>query len=181
MKQIRLVFLILILFQASAFSQTDSVEINRNVVSLFPTKATKINGFCFSLSHNKPRTINGLNIEFPGARFTEYWVYMLSRNIYPERFSTINGMTITFNPIYNKVNGLGIILFVSEIYEFNGVVIGAFNGIKEMKGLQIGLFNSANDGKLVQIGFLNRIDSNPKPFKELPLINMRFKKTKQDL
>ena len=89
-------------------------------------------------------------------------------------------MTITFNPIYNKVNGLGIILFVSEIYEFNGVVIGAFNGVKEMKGLQIGLFNSASDGKVVQIGLMNRIESNPKPFKELPLINMRLKKTKQD-
>jgi hypothetical protein len=104
MKKTGLILLIAILFQISSFSQTDTVRINRHVISLFPTKAIKINGFCFALSHNKPRTINGINVEIPGARFTEYWIYMLSRDIYPERFSSVNGLTITFNPIYNKVN-----------------------------------------------------------------------------
>jgi hypothetical protein len=60
------------------------------------------------------------------------------------------------------------------------VGIGAFNGAEKMKGLQIGLFNSAIHGKLVQIGFINTIASNPKPFKTLPLINMRFNNDKQE-
>ncbi len=179
MKKTKLIFLIITLFQVSGYSQTDSIEIKWHVLSLFPTKATKVNGFCFAASHNKPRIINGLNIEFPGARFTEYWVYKLSGEIYPERFSTVNGVTITFNPIYNKVNGLGIFVFIPEIYEFNGVGIGGFNGVAEMKGLQFGIFNTAIDGKMVQIGLINRIDSNPKPFQTLPIINMRFRKDKQ--
>lgn len=180
MKQTTIIFLILILSQGLSYSQSDSVEIKRHVLSFFPTKATEVNGFCFTLSHNKPRTINGLNIEFPGARFTEYWVYMLSREIYPERFSTVNGVTITFNPIYKKVNGLGIFVFIPEIYEFNGLGIGGFNSVAEMRGLQIGIFNSAIDGKFVQIGLINEIDSNPKPFRTLPIINMRFRKDIQD-
>ena len=158
---------------------TDTINITRNIISLFPTKATKINGFCLALSHNKPRTINGLNIEFPGARFTEYFVYSHLRRIKPERFSTINGVTITFNPIYKKVNGLGIFLFIPEIYEFNGLSIGAFNGVKEMNGVQIGMFNYGHDGRFIQFGFLNTIDSNPKIFKTLPLFNCHFRKTEE--
>jgi hypothetical protein len=149
-------------------------EVVRNILSIGPSKATKVNGLCLTFSHSKARTINGLNIEFPGARFTEYFVYMLSRDIYPERFSTINGVTITFNPIYNKVNGLAIIIFMPEIYEFNGVSIGGFNAVKEMNGVQIGFINGASDGRLVQIGLMNTISSNPKPFKTLPLFNFRF-------
>lgn len=156
---------------------TDTTKITRNVISLFPTKATEVNGLCLALSHNNPRTINGLNIEFPGARFTEYFVYMLSRRIEPERFSTINGMTITFNPIYKKVNGLGIFLFIPEIYEFNGLAIGGFNGVEEMNGVQIGVFNSAYDGRFIQLGLLNTIESNPKLFRTLPLFNCRFRKS----
>lgn len=151
----------------------------RNIISLFPTKATKINGFCFTLSHNKPRIINGLNIEFPGSRFTEYIIYRLSRDIYPGRFSTVNGLTISFNPIYEKVNGVGIFAFVTEIYEFNGLIIGPFNGVKEMNGLQLGLFNRAASGKLIQIGLLNTISSNPKWLRTLPLLNMHFKKSRK--
>ncbi len=157
---------------------SDSIQVRRNVVSFFPTKATKVNGFCFALSHNKPRIINGLNLEFPGARFTEYFIYMLSRDIYPERFATINGLTVCFNPIYNKVNGVGIFVFVPEIKEFNGLEIGAFTDAEEMHGLQLGLFNHASDGRLVQIGFLNTISSNPKLFRTLPLFNCRFRKRK---
>src|SRR5687767_9095658 len=77
----------LLLISLSTFGQdtipvTDS-DVTRNVLSIFPTKATKINGFCLAFSHNKPRKINGLNIEFPGARFTEYFIFFLSRRIYP--------------------------------------------------------------------------------------------------
>ncbi len=155
---------------------TNTNQITRNVISLFPTKATKINGFCFALSHNKPRTINGLNIEFPAARFTEYIVYRLSRKIYPERFSTINGVTIAFSPIYRKVNGLGIFIFMPEIYEFNGLAIGGFNNVKEMHGVQIGVFNQAYDGRFIQFGLLNTISSNPKLLRTLPIFNCRFRK-----
>ena len=164
------------LFNQARAQNADKKEVTRNVISLFPTKATKINGLCLALSHNKPRTINGLNIEFPGARFTEYFIYMMSRNIEPDSFSTINGVTITFNPIYKEVNGLGIFLFIPEIYEFNGLAIGSFNGVKEMNGLQIGVFNSAYDGRFVQLGVLNTISSNPKLFRTLPLFNCRFRK-----
>lgn len=153
---------------------TDTAEIVRNIISIAPYKATEVNGLCLAFSHNKPRTINGLNVEFPGARFTEYFVYMLSRDIYPERFGTINGVTITFNPIYQKVNGLAIIIFMPEIYEFNGVSIGGFNAAKEMNGVQIGIINGASDGRLIQIGLMNTISSNPKPFKTLPLLNLRL-------
>jgi hypothetical protein len=148
----------------------------RNIICFFPTKATKVNGFCFTFSHDKKRIINGLNIEFPGARFTEYFIRRLSREIYPDRFATVNGLTISFNPIYDKINGVGIFAFVTEIYEFNGVIIGPFNGVKEMHGLQLGLFNGAKDGRLVQIGLLNTIQSNPKLLRTLPLINFRLKK-----
>jgi hypothetical protein len=154
-------------------------KIVRNSVCLFPTKATRINGFCFTFSHNKKRTINGLNIELPGARFTEYFISGLSRKIYPDRFSTVNGLTVSFNPIYQKVNGVGIFAFVTEIYEFNGLIIGPFNGVKEMRGLQLGLFNGVGDGRLVQIGLFNTISSNPKGLRTLPIINFRFKKKLQ--
>ena len=161
-------------FGQSENQDVDTNKITRNVISLFPTKASKVNGFCLTLSHNKPRTINGLNIEFPGARFTEYFIYRLSRRIEPDRFSTINGVTITFNPIYKKVNGLGIFLFIPEIYEFNGLAIGGFNGVKEMKGVQLGIFNHAYDGRFLQFGVLNTIESNPKFFRTLPIFNCRF-------
>ena len=155
----------------------DSVkEIVRNGICLFPTKATQVNGFCLTASHNKRRIINGLNIEFPGARFTEYFIFLLRRKIYPERFSTVNGLTISFNPIYQKVNGVGIFAFVTEIYKFNGVIIGPLNGVQEMHGLQLGLFNGASDGRFIQIGLLNTISSNPKWLRTLPIINMKFKK-----
>lgn len=154
---------------------SDTSRITRNVIALFPTRATKVNGLCFTFSHNKPRVINGVNIEFPGARFTEYFIYRLSRKIDPEKFSTVNGVTITLNPIYKKVNGLGIFIFIPEIYEFNGVAIGGFNGVKEMKGLQIGCFNHASNGRFIQLGLLNTIDSNPRLLRTLPLFNCHFR------
>lgn len=181
MKIIVLFFVAIILFSFQGFGQDNYIpkepdQVKRNVISLFPTKATEINGFCLALSHCEPRTVNGLNIEFPGARFTEYYVNRLSRRIYPERFSNINGVTITFNPIYNKVNGVGIFVFIPEINEFNGVAIGGFNAVKEMNGVQIGFFNGAHDGRFIQLGFMNMISSNPKLFRTLPLFNCRFKK-----
>jgi hypothetical protein len=178
--KIILTLLITVFCSLKVYSQdhetTDTAKVVRNIISVFPSKATKINGFCFALSHNKRRTINGLNIEFPGARFTEYFIYGLRRDIYPERFATMNGLTISFNPIYEKVNGVGIFAFVPEIYEFNGLIIGPFNSVKEMHGLQLGLFNNVTDGRLVQIGIINTIASNPKGLRTLPIINFRFKK-----
>lgn len=176
-----LFLLIFLVSCVSAFGQdniqnTDTNKITRYGISLFPTKATKVNGFCLALSHNKPRTINGLNIEFPGARLTEYFFYRLSRRIEPKRFSTINGVTITFNPIYNKVNGLGIFIFNPEINEFNGLAIGASNGAKEMNGVQIGVFNYAIDGRFIQLGLLNTIQSNPKLLRTVPFFNCRLRK-----
>lgn len=168
-------------FGQDKIQNTDTNKITRNVISLFPAKATKVNGFCLALSHNKPRTINGLNIEFLGARFTEYFVYMLSRRIEPDRFSTINGVTITFNPIYKKVNGLGIFLFIPEIYKFNGLAIGGFNGVKEMNGIQVGVFNNAYDGRFIQLGLLNTIGSNPKFLRTLPIFNCRFRKNTETM
>jgi hypothetical protein len=151
-------------------------RIVRNVLGLFPTKATQVNGFCFTFSHNKKRTINGLNIEFPGGRFTEYFIKFLSEEFYPERFASVNGVTISFNPIYKKVNGVGIFAFIAQVYEFNGLAIGPFNVVDEMKGLQLGLFNRAVDGRCVQIGLINTIDSNPRWLRHLPIVNMRFRR-----
>jgi len=174
---------IMLLFSCGLLGQEEilpvenSSSVVRNGISLFPSKATKINGMCLALSHNKPRIINGLNIEIPGARFTEYMIYMMSKDIYPERFSTINGITISFNPIYHKVNGVGIFGFITEIYEFNGLIIGTLNGVQEMKGVQLGLFNNATGGRFIQLGFINTIDSNPKLFRTLPLFNCRFRKS----
>jgi hypothetical protein len=150
--------------------------IRRYGISVFPTSATRVNGLCLAFSHNKPRKINGFNIDLPGSRFVEYVIYMLSEDIYPERFASINGVTISINPIYNKVNGLGVFLFTTEIYKFNGLMIGTLNVVKEMKGLQIGFTNDAADGRLVQIGVFNTIASNPRGLRSLPIINMRFKK-----
>lgn len=162
---------------SSEQQETSGAEVIRRYgLCVFPTQATRINGLCLAFSHNRPRKINGINIDFPGARFTEYVIRMMSRDIYPERFATINGLTISFNPIYNKVNGLGIFLFTTEIYTFNGVNIGTFNRVKEMQGLQIGLTNDATDGRLVQVGLLNTISSNPYGLRTLPLLNLRFKK-----
>lgn len=182
--KIFLTLVITVLSSLTIFSQdystdneiSDTIKVVRNIISVFPSKATKVNGFCFTLSHNKRRKINGLNIEFPGARFTEYFIFGLRGDIYPERFATVNGLTISFNPIYQKVSGVGIFAFVPEIYEFHGLIIGPFNSVKEMHGVQLGLFNNVSDGRLVQIGVINTIASNPKGLRTLPIINFRFKK-----
>jgi hypothetical protein len=166
-------------FAQDADSDTDEEGaeiIRRYALCVFPTNATHVNGLCVALSHNHKRLINGVNIDFPGARFTEYLIFRMSRDIYPERFASINGLTISFNPIYNKVNGVGIFAFTTEIYTFNGLMIGTLNGVKEMNGLQLGLFNTAADGRFIQIGLLNTISGNPRGLRTFPGINMRFKK-----
>lgn len=175
--------LLALLFTCSGFAQNDSDTeedgseiIRRYALCLFPTNATRVHGLCVALSHNQKRLINGVNIDFPGARFTEYIIFGLSRDIYPERFATVNGLTVSFNPIYNKVNGVGIFAFMTEIYTFNGFMLGTFNRVQDMKGVQLGLFNTATDGRFIQIGIFNTIASNPRGLRTLPGINMRFKK-----
>ncbi|MES2560425.1 MAG: hypothetical protein V4590_11825 [Bacteroidota bacterium] len=182
--KIILTFLISFTLTYSLVAQTTSEEqessgaevIRRYGLCVFPTRATRINGLCLAFSHNKPRKINGVNIDFPGARFTEYMIYMMSRDIYADRFASVNGLTVSFNPIYNKVNGLGIFIFITEIYTFNGVIIGTLNRVKDMQGVQIGFTNDATDGRLVQFGILNTIASNPYGLRTLPILNLRFKK-----
>lgn len=69
-----------------------------------------------------------------------------------------------------------------KIYALSGVIVGSFNNVKEMNGLQLGFMNTAVDGKLIQVGLLNTIQSNPRPFRNMSLINWRFKKSrKKDL
>lgn len=86
---------------------------------------------------------------------------MLSRKIYPERFVKVNGLTFSFNPIYNEVNGVGIFPFFTEIYTFNGLVIAGFNGVETMHDVQIWFINTMVKGKGSQIGLFNTIMSNP--------------------
>lgn len=183
-----LLFVFAVSFSGFAQSNTDTEEdgseiIRRYALCLFPTNATRVNGLCVAFSHNQRRLINGVNIDFPGARFTEYVIFGLSEEIYPERFATVNGLAVSFNPIYNKVNGVGVFAFITEIYTFNGLMIGTLNSVRDMQGLQIGLTNTSADGRFIQLGILNTIGANPKWLRTLPGINMRFKKkpmTKMD-
>lgn len=62
-----------------------------------------------------------------------------------------------------------------DIHDMEGVSVAGYHRIRRQTGLAVGLYNHARDLKGIQIGLLNRVDSNPAPFRILPLINARFR------
>jgi hypothetical protein len=154
--------------------------ITRNVISYFPKTPDVVNAVCITTNHGRNRVVNGLNIEIPGSKTVEYFYYMLRRDMSMEKFATINGVTIGLNTMFFEHNGLSISALGIEAYRANGVLIGAFNAASEMNGVQIGFANMANNGQLVQIGAINTIYSNPRFLRNLPVINFRFSRNKND-
>ena len=133
----------------------------------------KINGISFSLlGLFGTQKVNGINI-----------------GIYGNKLSLLNGIGITASiNMGEKLNGISLAGILNEYKIHNGLVISGISNIghtgnglemslftnqtRKFNGIKISLFNWAHSGNLVQLGLLNKIDTNPKWCRLLPIINI---------
>jgi hypothetical protein len=169
----------------SSGARTNGVD-----MGLFVNLTEKMNGFSLSLLFSENHLLNGVGASalinysdhVRGVTFANLAV--LSSTCYGFSFS--GGMNISgnvrgliFAGIYmssDTLQGVGISGMGSYVKNLEGVMVSLVNICGELSGIQIGLFNRADRANGVQLGLLNRIDSNPWPFKMLPLLNIHRRK-----
>ena len=73
------------------------------------------------------------------------------------------------------IRGINLGLVWTESNELSWLSVSGYNRTYRIqKGIVIGLLNHAADLAGIQIGLLNIVESNPPPFRYLPVLNVRF-------
>jgi hypothetical protein len=149
-----------------------------------------MNGFSLSLLFSENHLLNGVGASalinysdhVRGVTFANLAV--LNSTCYGFGFSgglNISGNVrgLVFSGIYmssDTLQGVGISGMGAYVKNLEGVEFSLVNICGDLSGVQIGLVNRADDANGVQFGLINRIDSNPWPFKILPLLNIHSKR-----